>query len=72
MPTVRINVNAASGDRSNFTNQIAEAVGAYGSRPQRFASQHIDAPFAHGDFGAMLHSTAPDGAGSLIRRLHGQ
>ncbi len=67
-----VNVNAAGGDRSNFTNQIAEAGGAYGSRPQRFASQHIDTPFAHGDFGPMLHSIAPGGAGSLIRRLQGQ
>ncbi|MBW6398701.1 alpha/beta hydrolase [Roseomonas sp. HJA6] len=67
-----INVNAADRNPSNPSNQIAELGGQYGQRPQRFASQHFDAPFAHGDFEAMIKRILPDGRNTLYERILGR
>jgi hypothetical protein len=67
-----INVNAADGDPRNPGNQIAQVGGSYGTAPARFASQHIDAPFAHGDFAAMPRGIAPGGWNGVYQRLLGR
>jgi pimeloyl-ACP methyl ester carboxylesterase len=67
-----INVNAADGNPSNPSNQIAELGGQYGRLPARFASQHFDAPFAHGDFAMMVDRTRPDGRTTLYERIMGR
>jgi pimeloyl-ACP methyl ester carboxylesterase len=67
-----INVNATGGDASDVSNSIARLGSPYGRRPERFASRHIDAPFSHGDFAAMLRTPMPGMPASLYRRVIGQ
>jgi acetyl esterase/lipase len=66
-----INVNAADHDPMDPSNQIAQVGRPYGQRPAPFASQLIEAPFAHGAFRSMLQTINPAGSGSPFGRILG-
>ena len=55
-------VNATGGGRWDASNLIAGLGRDYGSGPQDFAYQYIDAPLAHQDFWQKLDMQAADGA----------
>lgn len=67
-----INVNAAGGSASETSNLIAEAGRKYGRLPEAFASQYIDAPYTHAQFGPMIDLRLPGASGTLYQRVMGR
>ncbi len=64
-----INVQATGGSWNDRDNLIARLGNRYGSGPQRFADQHISAPFGHGAFNALVRYRGADGRSALERAL---
>ncbi len=66
-----VNIRATGGGPLERSNLIARIGGTYGNAPDAFAHRTIEAPFNHGNFGALLRH-APVGGGSawsaILRR----
>jgi hypothetical protein len=64
-----INVQATGGSWHDPDNLIARIGNRYGSAPQRFADQHMVAPYRHRAFDALVRYRGPDGRSPLERAL---
>jgi pimeloyl-ACP methyl ester carboxylesterase len=58
-----VNIRAMGGERLDHSNLVAAIGGPWGARPKGFADRHIEAPFAHREFAALL-GYRPYGMGS--------
>lgn len=64
-----INVQATGGNWHDPDNLIARIGNRYGSAPQRFADQHIVAPYRHRAFDRLVGHPGADGRSALRRAL---
>jgi pimeloyl-ACP methyl ester carboxylesterase len=58
---VWVNIRATGGEKLDHSNLVAAIGGPWGDRPKAFADRHIDAPFAHREFAALLGFRPPGG-----------